>query len=789
MSPEQFSEALRKRVLVLDGAMGTLIQAEKERGTQLHECYDYLTLANPGLIRSFHKAYVDAGVDIIETNTFGANSLKLMNYGLGDKAKEINAGAVRLAREAIADSGRTGTCLVAGSVGPIGSYLEPFSKTSFDQAYEAFTEQITALAGADVILIETIADIRVAKAAVIAAKDAVDLPIICSMTFEGERTATGTDIESFVTVAEALGVCAIGINCGKGPKESRGLVSELLRHCTLPVVVYTNAGVPRLVEGRTVFSTSPEEFAGYANEFVRQGVNIIGGCCGTTPAHMRAVVEAVRGLRPGARMRQDSLRLCSRTKTLRVDNGKRGADALVIGERINPTNRKSLALEIADSKTRLILQEASKQVAHGASLLDVNVGLPGIDEAKVLAKAVSALQNHVNVPLVLDCSDPAALESALKQADGKVLINSISAESAKLPLLDIAKKYGAAVIALTMDDGGIPGSAEGRVRIAESIVRHAKRIGFPAKDIVFDTLTMSVAVDRNNADITLEALKALAERGFATTLGISNVSHGLPGRKEINARFLAQAKDAGLTFAIMNPEHLGCAADGGPVWSAETGGEAVDYSALPLDGQLRHAIFHGDCDNILPLVETALGQIDPLKINDLLVSALEEVGAGFKEKKIFLPQVLLSAHAMKLSLDRLKLEMVSDKGKPRGRIVFATVKDDLHDIGKNIVSALLESHDYDIIDLGKNVSPETILANARDADIIGLSALMTTTAREMEKTVRFLRANGIGAPIMVGGAVITEDYARSIGCHYSENAVDTVTLVHRLLKERRGSPA
>ncbi len=760
--------------------MGTLIQAEIDRGTKLHKCYDYLNVASPDLIRSIHKAYLDAGADIIETNTFGANRVKLANYRLEGNVKEINRRGVALAREAIKEAGKTGKCLVAGSVGPIGEYLKPFSTLTFDQAYKIFTEQIDALRDADFIFIETISDIRVAKAAVIAAKDTIDLPIVCSLTFEGERTATGTDIESFVTVLEALGVSAIGINCGSGPEESGDIVSELIRHTSLPVAVYTNAGIPRLVDGMTVFDSLPEEFAAHAREFAKQGVNIIGGCCGTTPEHIRAVAESVGGLKPKKRKQSNILRLCSRTKTLRVD-GKE--DILIIGERINPTNRKSLANEIEEGKTRLILQEAVQQVSNGAALLDVNVGLPGIDESRILTRAVASLQNSVDVPLVLDCGDPEALESALKQADGKVLINSISGESTKLPILSLAKRYGAAVIALTMDDDGVPDSAEGRARVAEKIIKHAEEIGFPKQDLVFDTMTMSIAVDKKNGDITLDALKAISNKGFYSVLGISNISHGLPNRDEINATFLAKAKSAGLNFAIMNPNHNVCVDDRDLEGYAEVSSESVDYSELPIEKQLYNAILYGDCDNILSFVEAALESHEALEINEILVSALEEVGVRFKEKKFFLPQVLLSANAMKLSFDRLKQELRSEDGKSRGKIVFASVKHDLHDIGKNIVSALLESYNYEIIDLGKNVSKETILANAKDADIIALSALMTTTVREMEKTVEFLRENGIENPIMVGGAVLTKKYAESIGCHYSEDAVNTVTLVHRLLKE------
>jgi len=774
---------LEEKIYVLNGAYGTFCRARGWlKGIHLAE----LNLKNPQAVSELYSSYERAGCDIITTNTFQANRLRLRTLGLEAHFEKINEEALRLAKET--------NCIVAGGIGPTGEYLAPLGDLSFDRAYEIFAEQASLLKGADLILIETFTDIKEAKAAVIAAKETLDVPIICTMAFEeGGRTATGTDVETAISILTSAGTSIIGANCGVSLEEMYEIAKIFSEKSTLPLLIKPNAGIPKIVDGEAVFSETPQRMAMFAKKFAELGVNIIGGCCGNTPEHMKEVSSAVAGITPVKRSLYPKTTLSSRTKTIEI-----GEDLVIVGERINPTGKEDLKSELKEGKTSLIRKEALAQVKEGAHLLDVNVSIPSIDAVALLPKAINAVQSAVGAPISIDTPNTEALEAALKQSDGKPLINSTTGEREKMEIVfSLAKKYGAAVIGLTLDERGLPKTAGERVEIAKKIIDFGSKY-IPKEDIIIDCLVRTTGAEQEQAIETLNALKEIEQLGVKTILGVSNVSHGLPNRPLLNATFLEMAKVAGLDVAIYNPHHLSVEPDelARKVLLNEDKG-ALEYikanvhieekepvtKELSLEDELKNAILEGDDENIVGLVEKALRSKGPMEINALLVSAMDVVGRKFKNNEYFLPQVMLSASAMKNAFSRLKNEIKQAGGSTLGKILFATVKNDVHDIGKNIVTALFEANNFEVIDLGADVPSEEITAAVfkNSPDLLCLSSLMTTTIVEIPKVIAELKKNDIDISVLIGGAVVTGEYAEEVGAHYAKDAVDAVELAKSLI--------
>lgn len=794
-----FLQAIKERVLVLDGAMGTMLQ---ERGLKAGASPEAMNLEAPEVVEGVHRAYAEAGADILVSNTFGGSRTKLAHYGLEGRVVEINRTGVEIVRRAAA-SGQ----FVAAAIGPTGRFLQPVGDAGFDEMVEIFGEQVRAFVagGADLISMETFLDIRELRAAVIACREFSTLPVIAQMTFDDAgRTVLGTPPEAAAVTLDALGADVIGSNCGLGIDGIYAILEKMRTVTARPLIAQANAGLPQLVDGQTVFPGTPEEMVAYHDRLLTLGARVIGGCCGTTPAHIRAIRDALDGKAQNWTPPQRRGFLSSRSAVVEI-----GGDApcAIIGERINPTGKKAYSAELREGKTAYIRREAQEQTRIGAVLLDVNCGTPGVDEPAALERAVYAISGVSGAPLVLDSSDPAALERALKAVDGKVLINSVSGEEkSRRVILPLARKYGAAVIGLALDESGIPETAEGRTRVAGKILEAALAAGLKKEDVVIDCLTLTVSAEQKRAMETIRALRAVRdELGLATVLGVSNISFGLPNRPVLSATFFAMALEAGLAAAIVNPKEermmdafraamvlLGkdVRADefiavygGAQAAPVVPKGEGPEPAIRELLG---FAVIEGDKDGIVALVERALGEgLSPLQIsNEGLLSGLEEVGRRFGRNQIFLPQVMLSAETMQTAFVRLKQELRGDAAKSLGKILMATVEGDIHDIGKNIVCTLLENHGFEVIDLGKNVPAARILdaAQKHQVDAVGLSALMTTTLQQMEVVLGQLRAAGIKVFTMVGGAVVTQDYADAIGADlYAADALEAVAKVKALL--------
>ncbi|MFQ5736070.1 MAG: homocysteine S-methyltransferase family protein [Thermodesulfobacteriota bacterium] len=809
-----FLSAMSLKPLMFDGATGTMLQ---RLGLKPGGCPDELILKDPEMVAKVHSAYIEAGANVVTTNTFGANRPKLKEYGLGCKAKEINREAARCARRIAGDNG-----FVAGDIGPTGAFIEPVGDLSFDDAFEIFREQALALeeGGADLVIIETMMDIKEMKAAICAAKS-IGMPVFATMTFDATmRTVLGTSPEAFAIMASALGADCIGANCSLGIEGIHRALVAMRKVVSTPFIAQPNAGIPVLKGTETVFPASPEEMAAFVPKLVETGVRVLGGCCGTTPEHIRKMGEVFRSLPPAARKTPPFTALSSRTS---VTLFGAGLPPIIIGERINPTGRKALAAEIKEGKTAGIRNEARKQTEAGAHALDINVGVPGLDEVDAMKRAVFAVNENSVLPVVIDSSSPEAVEAGLRAADGRALVNSISGETKKLTeILPLARRYGAAVLGLTLDDTGIPDTAEGRVKIAEALLHRVLKAGMRKQDLVIDCLAMTVSAAPRSALETLKAIRLIKERlGLATVLGVSNISFGLPDRKVINSAFLTMALAAGLDCAIINPSSAammdayhaslvltnrderaeryikryqaraasvqGAAA---PEAGAAVAGKPVAAEEETTAGRLRKAVIEGDEENIVALVEGALKEgWDPIRVsNEGLVPGLEEVGRLFGCNRYYLPQVMLSADTMKKAFARLKEEMKGEKGEPLGKVLLATVEGDIHDIGKNIVATLLENHGFEVIDLGKNVPAPKIIEEAEKnrVDIVGLSALMTTTVLEMDKVIKLLKERGIKAMTIVGGAVVTEDFSDRIGADaFGGDALAAIEKMKKMVAEAK----
>ncbi|WP_018248584.1 homocysteine S-methyltransferase family protein [Orenia marismortui] len=798
-------DRLKDEILVLDGAMGTQLH---KKGLEVGECPEKLNLTNPTILTEIHRSYVEAGSDIIQTNTFGASRIKLEEYGLGNQVEEINRQAVKLAKDAAEED-----TIIAASMGPTGKLIAPIGDLPFKVAYEAFAEQAKILeeAGVDLISIETMTDLQEARAAVIAVKENTDLPILCHLTYEDSlKTMTGTDPITAITVLEGLGVDVIGANCSMGPEGLLKIIEIMGQNTDTYLSVEPNAGLPILdKDNNTLFPMKAEEMASYLEKFIKAGINIIGGCCGSTPEYIKLIADKAKNFKAVKRTRIATTKLASRTKTVAI------ADHLptrIIGERINPTGRKELSAELKESKMKIISQEAQKQADAGADILDVNVGVPKIDQVTTMKKAVTTVQNLVNLPICIDTTNQEVLETALQNVVGKPLINSVNGEEDSLnTVLPLAKKYGAAVLGLTLDENGIPKTAEGRLKVARKIVKRAEELGIRRENILIDTLTLTASAQQEGVQETLKAIRLIKEElGLAAVLGVSNISFGLPDRKKVNTAFLAMAIQAGLNAPILDPtvEEMKATLlasdilvnrDVSSKRYLNTYGQKKeedkikekqdeinnDKKEIDILTQIHLQVLNGDKDNIVANIETALDKYTALEIiNQALIPGIQEVGDKYDEGIYFLPQLMLGAEAMQNSFAKLKPILAKEGSSENlGTIVIATVKGDVHDIGKNIVKVMLQNNGFEIIDLGKDVSNKTIISTAlaKKADIICLSALMTTTMPRMEEITEELKKNNSNIKVMVGGAVVTKEYADNIGAEYSSNAVEAVKTAKKLL--------
>ena len=791
-----FKAFLNENIVVLDGGMGTLLQAQ---GLGAGEAPEKWNLTHPDAITAIHRAYYEAGSHVVSTNTFGANPLK---YG-AEELEAIVAAAVTNARKA--QEGIHHPTYVVLDIGPSGKLLKPLGNLDFEDAVAAFAAvvKLGVKYGVDAILIETFNDCYETKAAILAAKENSDLPILVSNAYGADgKLMTGATPAAMVALCEGLGVDAIGANCSLGPRQLVGVVKELLRNASVPVLLKPNAGLPRVEEGKTVFDVTAADFAEAVAELVQDGVRVVGGCCGTTPDYIRALSEGMKALTT-APLTDKGLTVIS-SYTHAVDF----ADApLLIGERINPTGKKRFKQALIEGDMDYIVNEGIAQQEKGVHVLDVNVGLPDIDEPALLCEAVERLQAVIDLPLQIDTADPVAMEAALRRYNGKALVNSVSGKRESMEaVFPLVKKYGGTVIALTLDEEGIPATAEGRVVIARRIVDTAAKYGIEKKDIVFDTLTMTVSADPQAANVTLEALRRIREElGCHTSLGVSNVSFGLPCREVLNSTFFLMALQSGLSAAIMNP-HAG---DMMKVYYAHKALTAkdencADYIAASINfatamntavtvatateeyaSPLQRAVCKGLANEAAALTAEMLATNEPLAIvNEEIIPALNRVGEGFEKKTVYLPQLLMAAEAAGAAFEQIKAAMATGEPAPKkGTFVLATVEGDIHDIGKNIVKLLMENYGYDVVDLGRDVPPATVVEAvlAHKAPLVGLSALMTTTVPAMEATIRLLREQCPDCKIVVGGAVLTEEYAQKIGADkYAADAMATVRYAEEL---------
>jgi len=802
----KITEYLKEHILCLDGGMGTLLQ---EAGLLPGEFPERWNLSHAETVTEIHRAYFDGGSHVVCTNTFGANILKFEKEELASLIYAAVANAKRAREESQAPQEKW----IALDIGPTGRMLAPYGDFDFEDAVAVFAETVRlgVAAGVDLIFIETMSDSYETKAALLAAKENSDLPVFVSSAYgEDGKLMTGADPGAMVALLEGMGADAIGVNCSLGPKALAPVVREYLRLSSVPVLFKPNAGMPRVVDGRTVYDVSATEFAREVASLVAEGVRAAGGCCGTTPAYIKALTDALASV--------PVVPLCEKNNTVvssythAVTFGER---CVLIGERINPTGKKRFKEALRAGDIDYILKEGMAQEETGVAILDVNVGLPEIDEVRMLKTAVTELQAVIDLPLQIDTADQSAMETALRRYNGKAMVNSVNGKQESLDaVLPLVKKYGGVVVALTLDEGGIPETAEGRLVIAERILREAERYGIKAKEIIFDPLALTVSADNHAAVETLRAVRMIRERlGCHTSLGVSNVSFGLPGREGINASFFTLAMNQGLSAAIMNPHSVEmmqayyayCALHGLDencteyIRFAETlsrnavyvepsaSGTVADRDVETGVSALQKAIIKGLKERAVQLTNELLKTVSPLTlVNEEIIPALNTVGTGFEKKTVYLPQLLMSAEAAKSAFECIKDYMPKEDGGKKCPFVIATVKGDIHDIGKNIVKLLLENYGFAVTDLGRDVSPEEIAeATVRlHAPMVGLSALMTTTVPAMEETIRQLRVEAPWCKILVGGAVLTQEYADSIGADkYAKDAMEAVRYAEEIYKQ------
>lgn len=817
MNTMNILDYMQEHLLYLDGGMGTLLQ---EAGLVPGEYPERWNLAHPEIIQKIQKSYFEAGSHVVATNTFGANALKFTHEELA----EIIAAAVQNAKIARDKAAAPQPKYIALDIGPCGKLLKPYGDLAFEDAVSLFAEvvRLGAANGVDLIYIETMSDSYETKAALLAAKENCKLPVFVSNAYgEDGKLMTGASPAAMVAMAESMGADAIGANCSLEPKQMQGVVAELLANASIPVLLKPNAGLPQETDGKAVYGTLPDEFAADMAAYIRQGVRIVGGCCGTTPAYIQKIVALSRALTPVPLTDKGITCVSSYTHAIKFDR-----QPLLIGERINPTGKKRFKQALKEHDIDYILQEGIRQQECGVHILDVNVGLPEIDEPAMLKETVEELQAVIDLPLQIDTSNAAAMEAALRTYNGKAMINSVNGkEESMRAIFPLVKKYGGLVVALTLDDSGIPKTAEGRVAIAEKILACAEAYGISKKDIIFDTLAMTVSAEPDAAMETLKALRLIKEKlRCHTSLGVSNVSFGLPKRDAINAAFYTCALENGLSAAIMNPyaqdmmksyyafralhqmdencsDYIGfvsslpeaAAAQTAPSAggssspdSAQTGNRTGSQSAVTpaaaasgaYASALQRAIAKGLKEQAAELTEQMLADTEPLQIiQDEIIPALDIVGQGFEEKRVYLPQLLMAAEAAKASFEKIKARMSDEHTASKCPVVIATVHGDIHDIGKNIVRLLLENYGFEVIDLGKDVAPQEILDAVlrHHAPAAGLSALMTTTVPAMQETIALLKEQAPWCKVVVGGAVLNQEYADRIGAdRYAKDAMETI---------------
>lgn len=815
MNRQEFQALIKDTPLFLDGATGSNLQ---KRGMPAGVCPEQWILEHRDIMIDLQREFVSAGSDIVYAPTFTANRIKLREYGLEDQIAQMNRELVALSKEAVGEN-----AYVAGDLTMTGEQLAPMGKLDFEELVEIYKEQIRYLdeAGVDLLVIETMMSLQETRAAVIAAKEVSDLAVMATLTFEAdERTLFGTDAATAAVVLESLGVAAVGTNCSTGPDKMVDLVRRMAEVTSIPIIAKPNAGLPSLdAEGSTVYNMGAEEFGRHMRDLISAGASVIGGCCGTTPAHIRAMKEAVQGMSVTHRERLKKRFLTSERQTVAF-----GLDDpfIVVGERINPTGKKKLQAALREGSMEEVSDFAEAQEACGASILDVNMGMSGIDEKAMMLKAIETVSGVTSLPLSIDSSHVEVIEAALRRYPGRALINSISGEQAKCDaLLSLAKKYGAMFILLPLSDAGLPKDLEEKISIIESIEKKALAIGLTEEDIVVDGLVATVGANKNAAVETLETIRYCREKGLATICGLSNISFGLPERGFVNAAFLTMAIREGLTMAIANPSQellMSCAfasdlllnkaeADNryiglmdalrekkeaaGETVSKETGirlkPAAQEENALSTQDRLRADVLKGKRDIIVEDTTKAMEEGTPAKtlLDEVLIPAINEVGELFDKGKYFLPQLIASAEAMKASIEYMEPVLLqAHTGDDMPTVVIATVEGDIHDIGKNLVALMLKNYGFHVIDLGKDVPKEKIIEAAKEnnAQVIALSALMTTTMQQMRHVIDYAKEQETKAKIIVGGAVITEEYAREIGADgYSRDAADAVKLTQKLL--------
>lgn len=787
---------LGKQRLYFDGGMGTLLQSKGLKSGELPEIWN---ITHSDIIKDIHLSYLYAGSNVITANTFGANCLKF------DNLEEIISSAVLNAKNAIAEfEGDKEKCFVALDMGPTGKMLEPLGDMKFEEAVDVFrqTAVLGEKYGADLVIIETMNDSYETKAAVLACKENTSLPIFVSNVFdENQKLMTGADPKAMIAMLESLGVDVIGMNCSLGPKQMSDVAREYMKYASLPVAVSPNAGMPRNENGKTVFDVSAEEFSDTMREIALMGVSVLGGCCGTTPEYIKLTVEKTKDLPYTAPENKNITMVSSYTHAVEI-----GREPVLIGERINPTGKPKFKQALRDGNIGYIIAEGVSQQEKGVQILDVNVGLPEIDEDVMLTTAVKELQSVLDLPLQLDSVKVSSLEKAMRIYNGKPLINSVNGKQESMDaILPLVKRYGGCVIALTIDESGIPDTAEGRCAIAEKIVRECVKYGIDKKEIIVDPLAMTVSSDDNSGKVTLDSVKLIKEKlGVKTSLGVSNISFGLPRRDEVNSIFMSLAFNMGLDCAIMNPYSVAMmqsyytylalnGMDKGCMnyidFASNIKSESVVVDSAAKSGaeyksQLQRAIVKGIKNEAYSFATELLKEKEPLDIiNEEIVPALDEVGRCFEKKTMYLPQLLMSAEAASKAFEAVKETMGDVKGESKGKIIIATVKGDIHDIGKNIVKVLLENYGYDVIDLGKDVEPETVVSAAKKnaVKLVGLSALMTTTTETMAETVSLLRKELPDTRVMVGGAVLTKEYADMIGAdYYAKDAMEGVRIAESI---------
>jgi len=796
-----FREYLNNNLVVFDGGMGTLLQKEGLVSGELPEKWN---ITHPEIITKIHKDYFDAGSNVVTTNTFGANSLKFSDAEL----EEIISSAIKNAQIAKSESSSKKEKFIALDIGPLGKLLKPLGDLDFEEAVRIFSKTVIlgVKYGAELIIIETMNDSYETKAALLAVKENSNLPVIVSNAYgEDGKLMTGASPSAMVALLEGMGADAIGANCSLGPKQLNPIIEKILANASVPVILQPNAGLPKIKNGETVFDITADEFANEVAELVKKGVRIIGGCCGTTPEYINKLNLKTADIPLKHIKKKNITCVSSYTHTVKF-----GENPILIGERINPTGKKRFKQALIENDIAYILNEGINQQEKGVQILDVNVGLPDINEKLMLEKTVKELQSVTDLPLQIDTSDISAMESALRLYNGKAMINSVNGKKESMEaVFPLVKKYGGLVVALTLDENGIPETAEGRFKIAEKILKTAEIYGIDKKDIIFDTLAMTVSADRNSANTTLEALRRIkTELGCHTSLGVSNVSFGLPNRDAINGVFFALALENGLSAAIMNPysadmmktyysymalrgldnncENYINNAESFLIAPTQTSQTVQTKNKEEYSSMLQKAIIKGLKEKSAELTKELITKTEPLEIvNNEIIPALNIVGKGFEEKTTYLPQLLMSAEAAKSAFEVIKTTISEkDSSKNSGTFVIATVKGDIHDIGKNIVKLLLENYGFNVIDLGKDVPPEKIAETVSEyhSPLVGLSALMTTTVPAMEETIKLLRKTAPWCKIIVGGAVLTEEYAKKIGADkYAKDAMEAVRYSNEII--------